>query len=570
MKSDNSPSLDKLKKKLKSFFVEKFPTVPLQIVKQDNMFHLILRKKDGTELYDSSVISSDGFSFETSTKKIPYTPLVHFPNAALVPHYQYEGKRVAYFGDRSIHVAFSEDGIKWTPSKQSILLAPYPLEVGSVFVRNEGLLLVYFEKHIKNEVTHYATHFAFFDRKNPRKLLWKTEKPIWIQEDMWPNKKIAPLGSVFHNEQLISYWSVNDEGIFGVILSGFVFDPLLLKKKKIQLKKHISNPILAPQAQNQWEAFNTFNPAAVSVNDRVHILYRAQGFDYISSVGYASSSDGITIDERLDKPIFTPTQHFENNKHTVANYDFMSGGGFGGCEDPRVTQIQDKIYMTYVAFDGWSPPRLALTSIALQDFLSKRWNWTKPVLISPPGIVDKSGCILPEKINGKYVFFHRIFPNILIDFLDDLNFDGKSKWLKGQYKISIRPDKWDSRKIGAGAPPIKTKDGWLLIYYGVDDKDASKYHIGAMILDLKNPTKVLYRSDEPILGPTEEYENSGFKPGVAYPCGAVVKDEELLVYYGGADSVVCVATANLNTFLNELKSKKPVHLHTIAVKEVTY
>jgi predicted GH43/DUF377 family glycosyl hydrolase len=226
--------------------------------------------------------------------------------------------------------------------------------------------------------------------------------------------------------------------------------------------------------------------------------------------------------------------------------------------------------MTYVAFDGWTPPRLALTSILLDDFLAKRWNWSKPVLISPPGIVDKSGCLLPEKVNGKYVFFHRVFPDILIDFIDDLNFDGKTKWLKGQYRIKIRDNMWDSRKIGAGAPPLKTKDGWLLIYYGVDDRDASKYHIGAMLLDLKDPTKVLHRSNEPILKPDSEYENNGFKPGIAYPCGAVIVKDQLLVYYGGADSVVCVATAKLDDFLAELTTKETATLTPVQVQEVDY
>jgi predicted GH43/DUF377 family glycosyl hydrolase len=224
--------------------------------------------------------------------------------------------------------------------------------------------------------------------------------------------------------------------------------------------------------------------------------------------------------------------------------------------------------MVYVAFDGWSPPRLAMTSILLDNFLKKRWLWSKPVLISPPGVVDKSGCILPEKINGKYVVFHRIFPNILIDFVDDLNFDGKTKFLRGEYKIKIRPDKWDSRKIGVGAPPLKTKEGWLLIYYGVDDRDDSKYYAGAMLLDLNDPTKVLYRTDKPLIEPDQEYENNGFKPGIIYPCGAVIVNNQLLVYYGGADSVVCVATAELDIFLQELKSHKLVHLNKIKIKEV--
>jgi predicted GH43/DUF377 family glycosyl hydrolase len=192
------------------------------------------------------------------------------------------------------------------------------------------------------------------------------------------------------------------------------------------------------------------------------------------------------------------------------------------------------------------------------------------VLVSRPGIVDKSGCLLPEKVNGKYVFFHRVFPNILIDFLDDLNFDGKSGWLKGEYQIKIRDNMWDSRKIGVGAPPMRTKDGWLLIYYAVDDRDDSKYCIGAMLLDINDPTKVLHRTDHPILIPDQEYENYGFKAGVAYPCGAVIIKDQLFVYYGGADSVVCVATANLDAFLEELKTKESAHLSKIQVKRVSY
>ena len=91
-----------------------------------------------------------------------------------------------------------------------------------------------------------------------------------------------------------------------------------------------------------------------------------------------------------------------------------------------------------------------------------------------------------------------------------------------------------------------------------------------MLLDLKNPTKVLHRTDEPILQPTEEYENSGFKPGITYPCGAAVVKDELLVYYGAADSVVCVATTKLDDFLEELRARKPVHLYKIKIKEISY
>jgi Zn finger protein HypA/HybF involved in hydrogenase expression len=152
------------------------------------------------------------------------------------------------------------------------------------------------------------------------------------------------------------------------------------------------------------------------------------------------------------------------------------------------------------------------------------------------------------------VIFHRVFPNILIDFVDDLDFDGKTKWLVGQFKIPVRAlsSDWDNLKVGCGPPPIKTKDGWLLIYQAVGKHDETRYKIGAMLLDLKDPTKVLARTKKPILEPVTSYENDGLKEGVVYPCGAVVINDRLFVYYGGADMVVCVASAKLESFMAQL------------------
>jgi hypothetical protein len=120
---------------------------------------------------------------------------------------------------------------------------------------------------------------------------------------------------------------------------------------------------------------------------------------------------------------------------------------------------------------------------------------------------------------------------------------------------------WDSLKVGCGPPPIKTKEGWLLIYQAVCKLDGSCYKIGAMLLDLKDPTKVLARTRSPILEPIANYENEGWKAGVVYPCGAVIIKDRLFVYYGGADTVVCVATAKLQQFLEHLakdhKESKP-------------
>ena len=326
------------------------------------------------------------------------------------------------------------------------------------------------------------------------------------------------------------------------------------------LKRYEGNPILRPEPKHWWESKAVFNPAAIYEGGKVHILYRALGDTDTSVLGYASSSDGFHIDERLDQPVYVPREPFEGvgavrQAEVELSDNYTSGGSFaGGCEDPRLTRIDDRVYMTYVAYDGYSSPRIALSSINIDDFLNKNWKWKKPVLISRPDIVDKNACILPEKINGKYVIFHRIFPEILIDFVDDLDFDGEGRWLEGQFKIPIMESasSWDSRKVAAGPPPMRTKDGWLFIYHAIDEKDEFRYKMGAMLLDINYPPKVLARTTHPILEPVARYENEGLKTGVVYPCGAVILKDQLFVYYGGADMVVCVATAKMGEFMSQL------------------
>ncbi len=336
--------------------------------------------------------------------------------------------------------------------------------------------------------------------------------------------------------------------------------PLRVKPKKPQpeLNRHPGNPIITPKPHLAWESKATFNPAAVQAGGKVHLLYRAIGDSDRSVLGYASSVDGVNISERLPYPVYLPREAFEGGFAVRPNYTghvspYMSGGGgWGGVEDPRMTRIGTRIYMFYVAYNGWQNPRVAMTSISVADFLHHQWNWSHPVLVSQPHLIDKNACLLPEKVNGKYVIFHRVFPDILIDYVDSLNFSGKDGWLKGEFKISPRKNFWDSRKIGAGAPPIKTSRGWLLIYQAVGDQDSGRYKIGAMLLDLNRPERVIARCAEPVLVPEEAYENNGWKSGVVYPCGAAVLGGQLYVYYGGADYATAVATAPLEQFVDIL------------------
>jgi predicted GH43/DUF377 family glycosyl hydrolase len=329
-----------------------------------------------------------------------------------------------------------------------------------------------------------------------------------------------------------------------------------LHRRFAAIQKHEANPIIEPRAENFWEMKATFNPAAVQVDGRVHLLYRAIGGDDISTLGYAVSDNGVTIAERPDQFAFKHRTKGARPVATVPKINYLSGGGCaGGSEDPRLTMIDEtgRVYLTYTAFDGWGSVRIALSSIAKDDFVNRRWKWSEPVFLSPPGEVHKNWVLFPEKINGKFAILHSVSPDILIDYVDDLSeFEDDARSIKSRYGWNSDAKEWDNLMRGAGPPPIRTRLGWLLFYHAMDARDPNRYKLGAMVLDAGDPTKILYRSRVPILEPEEWYENTGWKSGVVYSCGAVVKDGELYVYYGGADSVVCVAVANLDHFLDEL------------------
>lgn len=321
---------------------------------------------------------------------------------------------------------------------------------------------------------------------------------------------------------------------------------------QIALARLEQNPIISPKPENGWEAWQTFNPGVILLEDKIHLLYRAISYDGVSRLGYAVTSDGFTIDERLSYPVY---EH-RAAKRVFNVYSYFSGGSWGGAEDPRLVRVgdEDVMYMTYTACDNGL--RVGLTSIRVNDFLNKNWQWRPPVLISPPGEIHKNWLIFPEKINGRYAILHAITPNVLIEYFDNLKFDGETYIDNSVDPKLVPPQKgcWDKWLRGAGAPPIKTRDGWLLFYHAMDD-DRSKYRVGAMLLDLEDPTKILYRAKEPILEPKELYENNGYKPGVVYVSGAVCKNENLLVYYGCSDSYVGVAYANADEFLEALKKE---------------
>ena len=340
--------------------------------------------------------------------------------------------------------------------------------------------------------------------------------------------------------------------------------------KPPKLSRLPHNPVLRPIPEHWWESEAVFNPAAIYHDGRVHLFYRALGKDGVSRVGYASSQDGIHFDERLSYPIFDRGAGFSPVKAKLSyetltyNQDlYASGGGWGGVEDPRAVKIDDRIYMTFEIFEHWQSLRLAITSLSHIDLDSRKFNWTPHITMSPKGQANKNWVLFPEKINDKFAILHALTPRIMIEYVDSLE-DLRDNPIQSNNRRSGRPGKWDAFIRGAGAPPIKTGYGWLLLYHGMNPERGAGYNVGAMLLDLHDPTKILYQSEEPILKPEEWYENE-WKAGVVYASGAVVVGPDLFIYYGGGDKYVAAAKMNLRDFLRKLTHHQHAVLEPVRV-----
>ncbi|MBW2998091.1 hypothetical protein KY321_01005 [Candidatus Woesearchaeota archaeon] len=319
--------------------------------------------------------------------------------------------------------------------------------------------------------------------------------------------------------------------------------------EKSMLQRCDTNPIIMPNRRNHWESHQTFNPGVVQIGDEVHFLYRAIGYDGVSRLGYAKSKDGFNIHDREELPVYEDSSEFSPYSH----YCEASGGSWSGAEDPRLVRVddEDEIYVTFTSCSNGL--RMGISSIKLKDFVKKKWNWKKTWHLSPPGQVHKNWVIFPNKIKGKYAIIHSISPKINIEYRDTLEVD--DDFIESYYNPNKNTKKDDLYIRGVGSPPIKTDEGWLLFYHFMDRSDMSKYKIGVMLLDLENPEKILFKPRKAIIIPEEIYELEGFKSGVVYASGAVIKDKNLILYYGGADSFVCAASIGLNQLLKQIKSR---------------
>lgn len=340
-------------------------------------------------------------------------------------------------------------------------------------------------------------------------------------------------------------------------------------RRPMRLMRLAQNPILAPNPAAWWESAAVFNPGAVYHDGRVHLFYRALGHDGVSRIGYAHSDDGINF-TRHPRPVldvgagFNPEAGSVRYRPLSYNTDlYASGGGWGGSEDPRAVIIEERLYLTFGIFEGWHSMRLALTSLPLPDLRQALWRWSPHIPISPSNETHKNWVLFPEKINGKFAILHALTPLVSIEYVDDLE-ELYQNPIRSNNQRSGRPGKWDEFIRGAAAPPIRTDEGWLLLYHGMTPRQGHGYNVGAILLDLADPAKILYQSAYPILVPEAWYEHD-WKPGVVYASGAVVKDNQLIVYYGGGDKYINAAQAPLHEFLHKLASGDHAALEPVTI-----
>ena len=331
--------------------------------------------------------------------------------------------------------------------------------------------------------------------------------------------------------------------------------------------------ILLEKRDIDFEIMGVLNPAVIRTNGIIHLFCRAVAKNNYSSIGYCRLSDPLTIMERSNHPVLFPEHEYEKS----------------GVEDPRIVQIEGVYYLTYTAYDGVN----ALGALATSDNLA---NWAKQGVIMPrttveelQGILeehanlsvkynrynvdahknhieenswiwDKNLVFFPRKINGRFCFLHRIKPDIQIvtgiNDIEDLTSDFWENYLKDLDRhILMEPEyPHEMSYIGAGAPPIETAFGWLMIYHSVyDTLMGYVYCCSAALLDLDDPTIELARLPYPLFVPDRDYEIKGEVNNVCFPSATLLVEDRLFIYYGAADTSIAVASVSMKELLGELQ-----------------
>ncbi|NIG56633.1 glycoside hydrolase family 130 protein [Chitinophaga sp. Cy-1792] len=293
-----------------------------------------------------------------------------------------------------------------------------------------------------------------------------------------------------------------------------------------QSKIHVSFPVLQPDGKMMIREILLNDPDLIATDARV-INY--QGVDFLTTLSHLrlfSSDDGIHFKEDPDYPAIYGTGSLETF----------------GIEDCRVSFLEGTYYLTYTA--------VSENGVAVGMKTTTDWkNYHSAGLIFPPH--NKDCAIFEERVNGSYYAFHRpSSPTLGGNYIWLASSPDSIHWGQHQCIAKSRPGMWDSARVGAGAAPIKTAHGWLAIYHGADAMH--RYCLGALLLDLQDPAKVLSRSHLPIMEPGAAYELTGFFGHVVFTNGHLVNGDQLTIYYGAADEYVCGASFSIQEILNTL------------------
>ena len=330
--------------------------------------------------------------------------------------------------------------------------------------------------------------------------------------------------------------------------------------------------IILKKRDLEFENAGVLNPAIIKEGDSVHIFYRAVSTGNHSTIGYARLDGPLHLAERWDAPFISPEHEYETQ----------------GVEDARIVKIDDLYYMSYTGYDGTNARGALATSSDLKTF-NKHGIIVPPITYSkfvflaekngkvnenyyrnhkfyyqeadPDKLMvlwDKNVVFFPRRIDGKLVFLHRIRPGIQIVSVDSLDELTKEFWkayfpVFHEYIVMDPIYKHESDYIGGGCPPIETKEGWVLIYHGVESTERGLvYSACAALLDLNNPAKELARLPYALFSPEYVWERRGEVNNVVFPTGTALFGDTLFIYYGAADERIGCASIKLSALVQEL------------------
>jgi predicted GH43/DUF377 family glycosyl hydrolase len=369
---------------------------------------------------------------------------------------------------------------------------------------------------VSKEAGKDPVSFTYFESKNfPMSSLIDRfiENPLIKPSDVLPSRK----GFIVE--------CVMNPGVFR--FDGKIWLVTRVAERPKQIKGSVSTPILSNDGEIKVIEFPENHPD-LDISDSRHIYYKNE--HYLSTLSHLRlfcSYDGINF--------YEPKEY-----NTI-----ISGRGYlenFGIEDCRVAQIGDEYLLTFTSV---SSRGVGVSLIRTKDWVDLR----REGLIFLPH--NKDCALFEETINGKYYCFNRpsgLSPGgnfIWISSSPDL-----IHWGNHHCILETREGYWDSDRVGAGGAPIRTKKGWLAIYHGSNGKS---YSLGAVLLDLDDPTKVLKRSEEPIMYPTEPYEKAGFFGNVVFTNGHYVNGDEIVMYYGASDTSICAARLSIKEIQKSLE-----------------